>query len=203
MQLNRRNQMDNDRIKQFVNPDGTFGLIFESTDGNDKGAYVAIAYNSEGTARSLANVAIKTRLKEGVDKSAPSFARPMGDIAVDEGQKLRITTPIRGNPIPEFSWTKEGKPIDCDRANFFSDGELIGLEIVNANTGDSGKYECHITNEVGKSVGVCNAEVRKVYSAPLFSKQLNNVKQLLNCDAKFVCDVGANPRPEVGWMFNG
>merc|ERR1719188_1750902 len=56
-----------DRIKQFVNPDGTFGLIFESTVGEDKGAYVAIAYNSEGTARSLANIAIKTRLKEGVE----------------------------------------------------------------------------------------------------------------------------------------
>merc|ERR1719309_1208758 len=111
---------DNDRIKQFVNPDGTFGLIFESTDGNDKGAYVAIAYNSEGTARSLANVAIKTRLKEGVDKSEPSFARPLGDISVDEGQKLRITTPIKGNPIPTFSWCKEGKPIENDRANVFS-----------------------------------------------------------------------------------
>jgi serine/threonine protein kinase len=194
---------ESDRIKQFVNPDGTFGLIFESTVGDDKGAYVAIAYNSEGTARSLANVAIKTRLKEGVDKSAPSFARPMGDIAVDEGQKLRITTPIRGNPIPEFSWTKEGAPITSDRANVFSDGELIGIEIVNANLSDSGKYGCHLSNEVGTCVGECNAEVRKVYSAPLFSKQLNNIKQLLNCDAKFICDVGSNPKPEVSWLCNG
>jgi hypothetical protein len=24
----------------------------------------------------------------------------MGDVAVDEGQKLRITTPVKGNPIP-------------------------------------------------------------------------------------------------------
>jgi len=194
---------DNDRIKQFVNPDGTFGLIFESTVGDDKGAYVAIAYNSEGTARSLANIAIKTRMKEGVEKSLPSFARPLGDISVDEGMKLRITTPIRGNPIPEFSWTKNGKPIDASRCHFFSDGELIGLEIVNANLGDSGAYECHLSNELGTVTGVCNADVKKVYSAPLFSKPLNNIKQLLNCDAKFVCEVGSNPRPEISWFFNG
>merc|ERR1719206_1373929 len=194
---------DNNRIKQFVNPDGTFGLVFESTTGDDKGAYVAIAYNSEGTARSLANIAIKTRMKEGVEKSAPSFARPLGDISVDEGMKLRITTPIRGNPIPEFSWTKDGKPIDASRCHFFSDGELIGLEIVDANIGDTGAYECHLSNDQGTCTGVCNAEVKKVYSAPLFSKPLNNIKQLLNCDAKFVCEVNSNPRPEISWFFNG
>jgi len=193
---------DNDRIKQFVNPDGTFGLVFESTVGDDKGAYVAIAYNSEGTARSLANVAIKTRLKEGVDKSEPSFARPLGDICVDEGQKLRITTPIKGNPIPNFSWSKNGAPLDS-RAHFFSDGELIGLEIVDARVSDTGAYECHLSNEMGTVTGVCNAEVKKVYSEPFFSKPLNNVKQLLDCDAKFVCEVNSNPRPDVTWFFNG
>jgi len=193
---------DNDRIKSFANPDGTFGLIFESTVGDDKGAYAAIAYNSEGTARSIANIAIKTRLKEGVDKAAPSFARPLGNVCVDEGQKLRITTPIRGNPIPEFSWSRNGAPLD-GRAHFFSDGELIGLEIVDAKVADSGNYECHLSNELGTVTGVCEAEVKKVYSEPFFSKPLNNIKQLINCDAKFVCEVGSNPRPEISWFFNG
>ena len=193
---------DNDRIKKFANPDGTFGLIFESTTGEDKGAYAAIAYNSEGTARSIANIAIKTRLKEGVDKSEPSFARPLGNVCVDEGQKLRITTPIRGNPIPEFSWSFNGAPLD-GRAHFFSDGELIGVEIVDAKVADSGKYECHLSNELGTVTGVCDAEVKKVFSEPFFNKPLNTIKQLINCDAKFVCEVGSNPRPEISWFFNG
>jgi len=194
---------DNSRVKQFVNPDGTFGLVFEETTGEDKGAYVAIAYSSEGTARSLANVAIKTRLREGVEKSAPSFGRPMGDVSVDEGAKLRITTPVKGNPIPTFSWTKNGSPIDGSRCHFFSDGELIGLEIVNANVGDSGRYECHLSNSEGMVEGTCNADVKKVYSAPFFSKALNSIQQLRDCDAKFVCEVNSNPRPEISWLFNG
>ena len=75
--------------------------------------------------RSNANVAIKSRMKEGVDKSAPAFGRPLGDVECDEGLKLRITTPIKGNPIPEFCWTKDGKPLSGDRVNSFSDGELV------------------------------------------------------------------------------
>ncbi len=116
---------DGSRVKAFLNDDGTFGLIFDTTTGDDKGTYTAVAVNSDGQARSNAHVAIKTRMKEGVEKSAPSFSRPLGDVSVDEGQKLRITTPVKGNPVPTFTWTKEGKPIDPKRVHFFSDGELV------------------------------------------------------------------------------
>jgi hypothetical protein len=116
---------DGSRVKAFVNDDGTFGLLFESTEADDKGTFTAIAFSDEGMARSNANVAIKTRLKEGVAKSAPTFGRPLGDVAVDEGQKLRITTPVKGNPIPEFWWTKDGQTLSGDRIHSFSDGELV------------------------------------------------------------------------------
>ena len=116
---------DGTRVKSFVNDDGTFGLVFETTEAADKGTFTAIAFSDEGMARSNANVAIKSRMKEGVEKSAPSFGRPMGDVAVDEGTKLRITTPVKGNPIPEFTWTKDGKPLSGDRVHAFSDGELV------------------------------------------------------------------------------
>lgn len=117
---------DGDRVRAFLNgDDGTFGLVFETTVPEDKGVYTAVAFSPEGTARSNASVAIKSRLKEGVQASAPSFSRPLGDVAVDEGQKLRITTPVKGNPVPTFSWSKDGQPISGDRVHFFSDGELV------------------------------------------------------------------------------
>lgn len=68
---------------------------------------------------------------------------------------------------------------------------------------DSGVYECHLTNEVGKETGVCNVTVHKIFKPPHFSRQLNNVKQLLDCDARFVCEVGCNPKPNIAWKFNG
>jgi hypothetical protein len=45
--------------------------------------------------------------------------------------------------------------------------------------------------------------VHKIFAPPFFSKQLVNVKQILKCDARFVCDVGCNPKPDVSWSFNG
>ena len=42
---------DGDRIKPFVQEDGTFGLIFETTMASDKGIYTAIAESEEGFAR--------------------------------------------------------------------------------------------------------------------------------------------------------
>ena len=60
-----------------------------------------------------------------VTKHGRFFSRPLGDVAVDEGQKLRITTPVKANPVPTFAWTKDGKPIDPKRVHFFSDGELV------------------------------------------------------------------------------
>ena len=64
-------------------------------------------------------------------------SRPLGDVAVDEGQKLRITTPVKGNPVPTFTWTKDGKPIDPKRVHFFSDGELVSAEYFNSFRGIS------------------------------------------------------------------
>ncbi|XP_040572571.1 protein Obscurin [Lepeophtheirus salmonis] len=194
---------DGDRVQSFQNEDGTFGLIFECTNADDKGTYTAVAVSPEGMARSNGNVTIKSRMKEGVDKSKPSFVRPMGDVAVDEGQKLRITCPVKGNPIPEFSWTKDGKPIASERAHCFSDGELIGIEVINSKMEDAGAYECHLSNELGTITGVCNVKVNKIYQPPFFSTPLNNVKQIVGCDARFVCDVGCNPKPDITWTFNG
>ena len=42
---------DGERIKAFTNDDGTFGLVFETTTGDDKATYTAIAYSDEGFAR--------------------------------------------------------------------------------------------------------------------------------------------------------
>ena len=42
---------DGDRIKPFVQEDGTFGLIFATTVAADKGIYTAIAESEEGFAR--------------------------------------------------------------------------------------------------------------------------------------------------------
>ena len=50
---------------------------------------------------------------------------------------------------------------------------------------DAGKYECHLSNEVGTTTGVCDVTVHKIYKPPHFARQMNDVKQLLDCDARY------------------
>ena len=44
---------DGDRVKSYVNDDGTFGLDFNTTEAADKGTYTAIAYSGMTTMSTL------------------------------------------------------------------------------------------------------------------------------------------------------
>ena len=35
------------------------------------------------------------------------------------------------------------------------------------------------------------------------SSAMNLKPQILDCDVRFVCDVGCNPKPDITWSFNG
>ena len=63
------------------------------------------------------------------------------------------------------------------------------MEVPAADMTDSGKYECHLSNDVGKVTGECNVTVQKIFKPPFFSKNLTDVKQLKDCDARFTCEV--------------
>ena len=60
--------------------------------------------------------------------------------------------------------------------------------MVNCVMADQGKYECHLSNEVGSVTGVCDVTVHKIYKPPHFARQLNDVKQIKDCDARFICE---------------
>ncbi len=77
------------------------------------------------------------------------------------------------------------------------------MEIAHARMEDAGKYECHLTNEVGTVTGECNVTVHKIFAPPFFSRHLADVQQLPECDARFVCEVGCNPKPDIMWLHNG
>ena len=44
---------DGDRVKSYVNDDGTFGLVFNTTEAADKGTYTAIAYSGMTTSANV------------------------------------------------------------------------------------------------------------------------------------------------------
>ena len=71
-------------------------------------------------------------------------------MAVDEGQKLRITTPVKGNPVPTFTWTKDGKPITSSEIMEVKYKNGFASVVINeVFPEDGGKYTCKATNSKG------------------------------------------------------
>lgn len=93
--------------------------------------------------------------------------------------------------------------MQVNESKFFAFVPQIGLEISEAQMGDAGRYECHLVNDVGKATGECNVTVHKIFKPPVFTRHLKDVKQIKDCDARLICEVGANPKPDVQWLHNG
>jgi len=82
---------------------------------------------------------------------------------VKYGQTLRINIPMsHGNPPPQVTWEKDGKPIDDDGHRIVvdhSDHDAAHLGVHKCKQDDAGKYVCKIKNSAGEVRIPVNVEV--------------------------------------------
>ena len=70
-----------------------------------------------------------------------------------EGNNVTLSCDASGNPVPTFSWTTGGTPVNTTanpRISFSSDNKQ--LTITNVNRSDSGQYRCVANNSIGDAV---------------------------------------------------
>ena len=60
---------------------------------------------------------------------------------------MTLTCDADGNPIPTFSWTKDGSVVNTTLRITFNENNK-NLTITNVSRGDSGEYICVATNNV-------------------------------------------------------
>merc|ERR1719317_1541233 len=97
---------------------------------------------------------------------------------VKYGQTLRINIPMsHGNPPPQVTWEKDGKPIDDDGHRIVvdhSDHDAAHLGVHKCKQDDAGKYVCKIKNSAGEVQIPVNVEViappLKIKGKPKVSK---------------------------------
>ena len=66
---------------------------------------------------------------------------------------MTLSCDASGNPVPTFSWTTGGTPVNTTanpRISLSSDNKQF--EITNVNRSDSGQYRCVANNSVGDAV---------------------------------------------------
>lgn len=191
-------------VKITTQPDGLNLLIIEHAQPSDAGTYEVIATNPEGVQSSKGELSIADKAQTDQPQEPPKFAGMLRNLSIEEGKPLQLSAMFTGNPIPEVTWTKDGKVVaPSERTMITCDGKKVELEVNPSRPLDSGKYGCQLSNPFGSDETSSSVTVKKIYQKPSFSQRFTDLQQLPGCSAKFMGRVSGVPRPDVTWYFNG
>ena len=179
-----------------VDPDGMVQLELDPACMDDTGR------NPEGECQSSAPLTVRLRQLDGPEEAPMILSNP-GDQSVDDGHLIQLSAVIGGNPVPDVQWTRNGEPVPTDHGKLCLDGDKLTVEIAKALKSDEGDYQLTLANPSGVESAKARVNVRKIFNPPTFSQKFSDVQQLPTYDAKFLARVTGNPKPTVGWTFNG
>lgn len=78
----------------------------------------------------------------------PWFKSEMSNKQVRVGEEVVLECLSYGYPKPKIKWIKDGISLTLSNRHFFTAENQL-LVIMEANTDDSGTYQCEITNSLG------------------------------------------------------
>ncbi|XP_036351171.2 hemicentin-1 [Ochotona princeps] len=149
--------------------------------------------------------------RAGVDKkhyslqvfAPPSIDNAMGreEVTVVSGSPTSLSCFAHGTPAPRVSWLKEGLPLGLDTHMTFR-SEAMVLQLLEAETQDSGRYTCLASNEAGE---VSKHFDLKVLEPPHIngSREPGEVSVIVGNPLELSCTASGIPVPKITWMKDG
>ncbi|XP_064420214.1 hemicentin-2 [Latimeria chalumnae] len=129
------------------------------------------------------------------------------DVTVILNNPISLICQAVAYPTPKVTWLKDGVPFQtAQNIRLLPGGH--GLQIVNAQEEDAGRYSCVVTNEAGEAIK--DYEL-KVFIPPQFAgdDQLHSgfrtteVKTKINSTLTLQCEFRADPSPTLRWYKDG
>ncbi|KAI6225469.1 Muscle M-line assembly protein unc-89 [Aphelenchoides fujianensis] len=147
---------------RFVNEGGRIGLVFTNADPKHSGKYMATIKNQWGIATSSAQFVVRPRT------TAPDFVQRLISEEVAEGEGLRWTVRLTGDPEPTVTWLRNGVKIPhCDEVRLLNEGNGVhSLLIERVEQADGGQFTCIATNLGGEARSTADLVVRPVGAEP-------------------------------------
>ncbi|XP_042877694.1 obscurin-like isoform X2 [Penaeus japonicus] len=197
--------IDGTHYKQIVDPDGTVILQIDAATEGDMGEITCVAKNPEGDSQSSATLSVLGFKREDGQPDGPAaFTEGLKDMCFDEGMVMRLPVAMKGGPVPNMKWYKDGQEIKLDDRCFFTyDGDRTYLEIRPCKGSDSGMYKCVIQNSNGSAETECEVSIRKCYEAPFFTSTFSRMDKLPGGEVKLSVRYDGVPKPELSWFHNG
>lgn len=144
---------------QITSGDNKSSLVLGELFEDDSGDYTVTAQNPIGRASSTATLLVEG---EGAEEAEPpAFNPPLTPLRVMDGDEVRFSCRVMGNPKPRLLWLQNGRPIGHHRevrVTQTPDGRA-GLEISEVFPEDAGDYTCIARNKAGEARTTANLAV--------------------------------------------
>ena len=176
-----------------------------------EGAYKIALKNKAGVQTADVQVRVEsppprvlTPPPEGLPPMAPKFlSAPTHNIAVDEGDTIKIKALVDGHPAPEIVVMRDDQIISDDRCTVRFEGQRMTVAIQKAAKHDEGHYRIALKNDVGSDA--VQVDVKVIIQPPAMPTLLTPNELLVDegSPIRVAAMVGGQPHPEVVWMLNG
>lgn len=130
-----------------------------------EGIYEIVAKNREGHAK--VKFVLKVRTSE---KEPPEILEPLKNTSVREDETVILSTVITGNPPPEVTWYKNGKPLTKTKPK--KDGNTYSITLTNCKKDDTAEYTVKAVNELGTIESTALVTVEGTINSKVFSRAL-------------------------------
>ena len=157
--------------------DELFSLVIEDAKPSDSGEYECIAFNELGEVSCKGNLVVEETIiapevAEDAESAlsvpeditiAPEFAEEeeSAPIIVEEGGDVTVSVNVKGQPIPEVEWSKDGKDLKAsDRLEVAEINGKHTLLIKSATPEDSGIFKCQASSKGGVAERTFDVQVK-------------------------------------------
>ncbi|XP_056668537.1 hemicentin-2 isoform X2 [Monodelphis domestica] len=184
-----------------ISPDGSLLEILQA-NFSSSGHYSCIASNSvsEKTKHYKLSVLVGPTILGATEDN------PDEEVTVTINNPISLICEALAFPSPTVTWMKDGAPFQASGNTQLLPG-THGLQILNAQEQDAGRYTCVVTNEVGEAVKNYHVEVLIPPSIskddPLDEFSVKEVKAKVNSTLSLECESWAMPPPTITWYKDG
>ncbi|XP_023961842.2 hemicentin-2 isoform X1 [Chrysemys picta bellii] len=189
------------RDAYYISPDGSV-LQINQTTLSSAGRYSCVASNAvaDQTKHYLLSVLVSPTFPGASHKGATD------NVTVVIDNPVSLPCEALAYPSPTITWLKDEVPFQASTNVRLLPGGR-GLQILNAQEADAGRYTCIVTNELGEAV--TSYEVR-VLVPPRIAKDhalgefaVKEVKTKVNSTLTLECESWAVPEPTIQWYKDG
>uniref|UniRef100_A0A8D2B9D0 Hemicentin-1 n=1 Tax=Sciurus vulgaris TaxID=55149 RepID=A0A8D2B9D0_SCIVU len=133
----------------------------------------------------------------------PNMDNAMGteEITIVKGSSTSMTCFTDGTPTPSVSWLRDSQPLRLDGHLTVSTKGMV-LQLIKAETADSGTYTCIASNDAGEVSKHFNL---KVLEPPHIngSEKPGEISVIVNNPLELACIASGIPAPKISWMKDG